>query len=311
MKAEFFYPSRDGMTQIHAIEWVPEGNVKAVLQISHGMVEYIDRYDEFAEYLAGQGYYVVGHDHLGHGKSVTEEDRLGYFHETRGNDFVIGDIHELRMRTMKKYPEVPYFMLGHSMGSFLLRQYIQMYGKGLAGVLIVGTGYQPAIVLHVGRALCRIISLVKDDHVRCKIVDGMAFGGYNKRFEPARTSKDWLTKDEAIVDKYLADPWCSFMFTINAYYHMFGGMLQLTKRKNLKKIPKELPVYFIAGKDDPVGNFGKGVEKVYHQYRALGIKDVSIRLYETDRHEILNETDRQQVFKDIWFWLELKRKRRK
>lgn len=311
MKSEFYYPSRDGMTQIHAIEWVPEGKVKAVLQISHGMVEYIDRYDEFAGYFAARGYYVVGHDHLGHGKSVTDETRLGYFHETKGNEFVIGDIHALRSLTTQKYPDVPYFLLGHSMGSFLLRQYIQMYGNGLAGAVIVGTGYQPAAVLHTGRLLCRLIRMVKGDHYRSRLVDQMAFGGYNKRFEPSRTGKDWLTKEETVVDRYLADPLCTFMFTVNAYFNMFGGMLKLTKRSGLEKIPKDLPVFFIAGKEDPVGNFGKGVEKVCRQYRELGIKDVAIHLYETDRHELLNETDRKRVYEDVWSWLERRIDRRK
>lgn len=303
MKSEFFYPSRDGVTSIHAIEWIPTQKPRAILQISHGMVEYIARYDEFAEYLCERGIYVVGQDHLGHGQSVVNEESHGYFHEKNGNEFVIGDIHELRRRTRERYPEIPYFMLGHSMGSFLTRQYIQTYGNGLAGVIIMGTGYQPAAILHGGRAVCRILSVLKGDHHRSHLVNNMAFGGYNKRFNPARTEVDWLTKDEAIVDKYREDPWCTFLFTVNAYYNMFGGMLELTKKENLKRIPRKLPVFFVSGKDDPVGNFGKGVEKVCREYREVGIKDVSIKLYEDDRHEILNELDRQQVYEDIEKWM--------
>ena len=142
MKHEFYYTSRDSVTKIHAIEWIPDGEVKGILQICHGMVEYIDRYDEFAKFMSGHGYYVVGHDHLGHGKSIQTEADLGYFDERKGNQYVIGDIYQLQEMTKKKYPDVPYFMLGHSMGSFLLRQYLTMYAGGLSGAVIMGTGYR-------------------------------------------------------------------------------------------------------------------------------------------------------------------------
>lgn len=151
MKHEFYYTSRDSVTKIHAIEWLPDIDIKGVLQICHGMVEYIDRYDEFAEFMSEHGYYVVGHDHLGHGKSIQTEADLGYFDERKGNQYVIGDIYQLQEMTRKKYPDVPYFMLGHSMGSFLLRQYLTMYAEGLAGVVIMGTGYQGMLTLCAGR----------------------------------------------------------------------------------------------------------------------------------------------------------------
>lgn len=143
MKKDFYYLSRDGKTQIHAIEWIPESEVRGILQICHGMVEYIERYEEFASYMCEHGYCVVGHDHLGHGKSINTEADYGYFPEQDGNRFVIGDIQQLRVMTEKEYPNLPYLMLGHSMGSFLLRQYLTMYGEGLAGAVIMGTGYQP------------------------------------------------------------------------------------------------------------------------------------------------------------------------
>lgn len=303
MKRHFTYPSRDGVTQIHAIEWKPEGEVKAVLQLCHGMVEFIDRYDDFARYMVERGFCVVGNDHLGHGESVVSDEKHGFFHEKRGNECVIGDIHKLREITQKQYPDVPYFMLGHSMGSFLIRQYMKLYGHGLAGVIVMGTGYQPPVVVAAGKALCRIIAAFKGWDYRSRLIDNMAFGSYNKRFEPARTSKDWLTKDEKIVDEYLANPWCTFTFTVNAYYHMFRGMQVISKKANLERIPKELPVFFVAGADDPVGNFGKSVQKVFKKYQACGVRDVSIELYENDRHEILNETDKQSVYADLAAWM--------
>ena len=161
MKREFFYPSADGETDIHAVEWIPEGEVKAVLQISHGMVEYADRYDAFAAWLAQRGWYVTGNDHLGHGKSVTSEEKYGFFHVPDGNACVIRDIHALKERTGKKYPGVPCFMLGHSMGSFLLRQYLLRYGRGLAGAVIMGTGYKGKPILLAGQLLCRLFAAVK------------------------------------------------------------------------------------------------------------------------------------------------------
>lgn len=304
MKREFTWKSRDGITMIHGIEWKPEGEVKAVLQMIHGMVEYIDRYDKFAEFLCAHGYYVVGHDHLGHGKSVQNEEAYGFFHETKGNEYIIGDIHKLREMTQEKYPDVPYFMLGHSMGSFFIREYMELYGEGLAGVIVMGTGAQPAAVLEAGCLLCRIIALFKGWKYRSRLVDNMAFGSYNKRFEPARTEKDWLTKDEQIVDVYLAHPWCTFRFTVNAYYHLFRAMQFLQKRKNIRRIPADLPLFFVAGAEDPVGNFGKSVVKAGKMCRKCGVKDVEIKLYEGDRHEILNETDRDKVFTDLMKWMD-------
>lgn len=304
MRNEFYYPSGDGRTQIHGMEWLPEGRIKGVLQICHGMVEYIERYDEFAGYMASHGYYVVGHDHLGHGKSIVSEEDYGYFPENGGNGFVIGDIHKLRQMTMKKYPDVPYYMLGHSMGSFLLRQYLTMYGEGLAGAVIMGTGYQPQPVLLGGQMVCRLISGLKGWRFRSVLVNNMAFGSYNKRFEPSETKKDWITSDEEHRRRYVADPLCSFVFTVGAYYQMFEGMKVLNRKKSMEQIPKELPVFFVAGADDPVGNFGKNVRKIYEKYKAAGIRKVDLKLYPGDRHEILNETDRDVVYDDICAWLE-------
>ena len=307
MKKEFTYLSADGITNIHAIEWKPEGEIKAILQIAHGMVEYIDRYDEFASYLCEKGYMVIGNDHLGHGLSVKDGTCYGYFHETRGNECVIADIHRLRSLTQKIYEDIPYFVLGHSMGSFLMRQYIELYGEGLKGAIIMGTGEQSPVVVGAGKTLCKIIAMFKGWKHRSELVDNMAFGSYNKGFEPARTEKDWLTKEEKVVDAYLANPWNTFRFTVNGYYHMFRGMMYASKKEHIQQIPKDLPLFLVAGDKDPVGENGKAVKKVYETYKACQIKDVRIKLYENDRHEILNETDRATVFEDIWMWLEEKR----
>ena len=301
-KREFTFLSADHKTRIHAIVWEPDGECRGVLQICHGMVEYIDRYDEFAGYLNERGWMVVGHDHLGHGKSVTSETELGYFGHPDGNQYVIADIHALRKQTQTENPGVPYFMLGHSMGSFLLRQYLEMHGNGLKGAIIMGTGTQPGIVLKLGKIICKTIAVFRGWHYRSTFVDNMAFGGYNKKFEPARTKNDWLTKDTTIVERYCQDPLCTFQFTVNAYYQMFRGIEYA--QIHVDQLPKKLPLLLTAGAQDPVGNFGKSVSELYEIYQKAGIQDVSLKLYENDRHEILNETDRQDVYGDIAVWLE-------
>ena len=301
-KREFFFKSCDGVTKIHVIEWIPERDVRAVLQICHGMTEHIDRYDEFARYLTEKGFYVVGHDHLGHGRSVQGEDYYGYFHQTDGNAYVIGDIHKLRYWIEKKYAGLPYFMLGHSMGSFLLRQYLMRYSEGLAGTIIMGTGYHSIPELVTGQALCKMIAAVRGWKYRSHLVNTIGFGGFNRRFRPCETDKDWLTTDREKRDAYINDPYCGFIFTVNGYYHMFEGMKCLEKRKNIDKIRKDLPLLLVSGADDPVGAFGKGVRKVYNEYKAAGL-NAELRFYEGDRHEILNETDRAKVQEDCFRWL--------
>lgn len=303
-KKEFTFPSTDGRTTIHAIEWSPENEVKAILQIAHGMVEYIDRYHEFAAYLADRGICVVGHDHLGHGQSVCSEDEYGYFPQPDGNKCVIRDIHKLRGITKEKYPDVPYFMMGHSMGSFLLRQYLTMYSKGLAGAIVMGTGHQPKAILQAGQLVCKITAMLNGWKCRSQLVNNLSFGSYNKKFEPAETSKDWITSYKPIRDLYVKDPLTSFTFTVGGYYQMFEGMKVLDTKGSVEKIRKDLPVFFVAGADDPVGDFGKGVEKIYDKYKAAGIKDVQIKLYKDDRHEILNETDREVVYQDLYEWIQ-------
>ncbi len=300
-KKEFYYPSADGMTRIHAIRWEPEGKPKAIVQIIHGMIEFIDRYDDFAKYLAGFGFLVTGEDHLGHGASVVSDDYHGYFGK-KGNEWVIADIHKLRTMIQEEYPDTPYLMLGHSMGSFLIRQYITEkdaeYAEGLKGVVVMGTGWTPNAVSGIAKNLARLMGTGKIGK-RAKLIDGMAFGSYLKKIENPRTISDWLTKDTEIVDKYRANPWNTFYFTPNGYYHMFSGMQKAHDIKRMKKLPAGLPILFASGAEDPVGNWGEGVRKAYMVYTENTDCDVDIRLYIGDRHEILNETDRQEVYEDM------------
>ena len=298
MKKEFYYPSKDGLTQIHAVEWIPEGEVKAVLQIAHGMVEHIERYHGFASYLSEHNIYVTGHSHLGHGKSMTSSDKMGYFADPKGNDCVIGDIHELRNITRKKYPEAPYFMMGHSMGSFLLRQYLGMYGEGLSGAIVMGTGEQPDMILAGGKLVCKVIAACKGWEHRSSFVNSLVIGGFEKEM-----GKGWLSRNEENVKEYAKDPLSGFVFTLNAFYHMFDGMSKMNGQEKNGKIQKELPTFFVAGAEDPVSAHGKGVETVYKRYVEKGATKASIKLYPEDRHEIVNEVDKELVFEDLLDWI--------
>ncbi len=304
MKREYTFLSKDGKTQIHTVEWLPEGKPLGVLQICHGMVEYINRYHDFAEYMAEKGYYVVGHDHLGHGDSVVSAECLGYFAEKEGNACVIADIHKVRLLTMDKYPDIPYIMLGHSMGSFLLRQYLGTYAEGLTAAIIMGTGRQPGVILGAGKTICQVIAGVKGWKHRSTFVNNMAIGGYNKRFEAENCSAAWLSKDEKITMKYTKDPLCTYTFTVNAYYNMFSGMSIMNRQEKAGKFRKDLPLLLVAGQDDPVGNFGKSVDNLYQFYKKCGIEDVQLKLYHNDRHEILNELDKAVVYEDILNWIQ-------
>ena len=297
-KKDFYYLSADGNTKIHGIRWMPEGEIKAVLQILHGMAEYIERYHAFAQFLNERGILVVGHDHLGHGKSVTEEKNFGYFKEPDGNRCVIADIHQLRKQTQEEYAGVPYFMMGHSMGSFLLRQYLGKYEEGLSGAIIMGTGDQPAAALKAGKLVCKMIAAGKGWYHRSQFVNGLAIGAYEKKL-----GLGWLSVNEANVRAYEQDPLCGFTFTVNGFYHMFDGMDQMNKQESAGKLPKNLPLFFVAGAEDPVGSFGKGVRKVYERYLSKGAKKAALKLYPKDRHEILNEDDRMQVYEDLYAWI--------
>ena len=293
-KQEFTYKSFNGKNTIRAMRYIPEKDIVAVLQIAHGMVEFIDRYEDFAKFLCDRGILVTGNDHLGHGGSVDSEDDWGYFGKD-GNTVLIEDMNKLTDITKELYPDKPYFLLGHSMGSFYARQYLMFYGSKLTGAIIMGTGMESLEKIKGGLLLCRMVALFKGWRHRSKLINSIAFGTYNKQFEPARTRVDWLSKDEKLVDWYINEPRCSFVFTVDGYYNMFTGLTRLHDKKLLNQMPKQLPVFFVAGKDDPVGGFGKEVENSAKSFIDAGMMNVSMKLYPNDRHEI--------VYQDLYEWI--------
>ena len=281
--------------------WMPEGAPKAIVQLVHGMAEHIDRYDAPARALCDAGYLVVGHTHLGHGPKATIQ---GHFADEDGWDRLLEDIHRLRTETEKAYPGVPYFILGHSMGSFLTRCYLTEHGEGLRGAVLSGTGWFGAGQVKSGIALTNILCALGQAQKPAPLVDKLAFSSSNKPFRPNRTNFDWLCRDNAEVDKYIADPYCGFLFTASGYRELFRGLDRLRNMDTLKKMPKELPVYFFGGDSDPVGSLGSGIPKVADQFRAAGLRDVTVKLYPGGRHEMFNEINREEVYQDLIAWLD-------
>jgi alpha-beta hydrolase superfamily lysophospholipase len=275
----------------------------------HGMIEYIERYLPFFEYLNSKGFLVVGHDHLGHGQSINTKDDLGFFGEPKPNEIVMNDIHTLRLMIQQKFPKLPFFMAGHSMGSYLLREYISLKGEGIAGAVIIGTGYQPPIKTTLGLCLCKIMRCFKGPRHRSKFCKKniLETGPFTK-FDLTKSDENnsWITSDPKMAKIYNEDQKMNFDFTLNGYI----GLIEATKFScdtlNISKIRKNLPILLVAGGNDPVGDFGKGVKKVYKKMKSAGILDVTMKIFESDRHEILNEVNRYEVFEYINAWFDEK-----
>lgn len=303
--SEFTFLSSDGKTQLHGMLWEPEGvAVRAVLQICHGVAEHIARYDGFARALNEQGIVVAGHDHLGHGKSLPEGGTPVYFGESNTWNTVVDDIYVLHQRIRLWYPDVPLCIMGHSMGSFLTRTYLIRYPGTVKAAIIMGTGWQPKAVIAGGMAVAKAVGAVVGENGTSDLVTNLAFGAYNKLFAPNRTSCDWLSADEGNVDAYMADPLCGADATVGLFRQMLSGIRFNQKLSNLRQMDPRIPVLFVAGEKDPVGDCGNGVRRTYQEFRRAGVQDCTLKLYPGLRHEILNEkAQQQQIFEDIGQWL--------
>lgn len=306
VKEAFYFDSHDGKHKLHAVRYTPDekGNVRCVLQIVHGMAEYVERYEEFAEFLTARGYAVTGEDHLGHGKTAAGKGKYGYFGEEDPASALVENVHRLREITGELYKGVPYVLMGHSMGSFIARNYMFRHGEGLAGAVIMGTGMESLVTVRLAKAAAEIQKAFCGDSHTSRLIDKMAFGGYNKRIDGPRTAFDWLSRDGERVERYIADPECGFVFTVNGFSALFELISRLYSKENLARIPKKLPVYMVSGTADPVGGYGKGVRRAYESLRAAGLQEITLKLYEGGRHELLNETNRDQVMEDIYAWTE-------
>ena len=303
-KREFSFLSADGKTQIRAIEWQPDGKPKGIFQMTHGMIEHIDRYDGLGGFLCSNGFYVVGHDHLGHGGTAKKPEDYGYFADKKGDEIILSDMHELRRIAVEKYPDIPYFMLGHSMGSYFLRRYLAINGKGLSGALIMGTGANPGAVAIGGMAVCSIIALFKGWRYRSPFMEKLFFTGAFDKYDNdgGRPEMNWRSKDPSIGQGCLTDHRCNFRFTLKAYRDFLRTILFVSKQKSADAVPQNLPLFILSGAEDPIGGMGEGVKKVEKMYRDAGVKDVTLKLYEDCRHEILLETEKEMIFEDILGW---------
>jgi alpha-beta hydrolase superfamily lysophospholipase len=318
-ESSFTFPSYDGRSAIYVLLWEPDGVTgeaaattdvaatapRGIVQIIHGASEYGARYRHFATFLTNTGFVVCADDHIGHGQSAGTPEELGHLPAKGGLDILVNDEHQLRQIIAARYPQdTPYIMLGHSMGSFILRAYIPRHGTGLAAAILSGTGHQAPGLSAFGNTAARLISRFRGASHHSNFLHNMGMGGLSKAISNARTPLDWLSTDPAVVDAYIADEHCGMMFTAGGYATLTELTGDMTKPDNAARVPKELPLLLIAGSNDPVGENGAAVEKAAQFYRDAGIRCVDLKIYEGLRHEILNEPIRETIYQDILNWLE-------
>ena len=302
MRTDFYFDSVSG-GKIHGCRWTPDGEIKAIVQFVHGIAEYVERYDDFAEFLNTKGILVVAEDHMGHGKSICEKTPVGCF--SGGWQAAVDDSYRLLKDTMKEFPGVPFILFGHSMGSFMARTVLAKYpDSGITAAIICGSAWMPGAVIGAGKAVATLVCKKNGANEPSQLLQNIMFGSYNKKIEHPRTACDWLTRDRNIVDTYVADPLCGFVPSAGLIRAMMDGLQYIQYPKNLDAMDKDLPVFFVAGGDDPVGGYGAGVEQAAEQFRKHGMKHVDVKIYPLCRHEIHNEINKQEVYNDVASWIE-------
>lgn len=297
------FTSHDGKTAVSYYVFSPLNcEARGVIQLCHGMCEYVLRYEHLARELCKRGFVFCGNDHLGHGYTAENDEELGFTAEGGGAAFMVQDVHRLTCIIKKKYAGLPVVLLGHSMGSFIARLYMEHYASELSAAIISGTG-GPESPAALGKKLAKIVMVKKGERDRSELLDKLAFGKYNKKFkEPSPNA--WLSRDEEVQNKYSEDKFCNYKFTARGFYDLFDMLGAVSKKKWAKRIPSELPILMISGDMDPVGNYGKGVRKVYDRLAAAGVEDVTLRLYVGGRHELFNEINKEVVIRNTVEWIE-------
>ena len=300
---ELYFPSTDGKNTIHAELFIPsDHNIKGVVQLAHGMMDYVGRYGLLAEALCGAGYVLAGNDHLGHGSTVSTSADFGFFADEGGYNYVIDDVYKMNRLLKEQFQGLPLVLLGHSMGSFISRLYAEKYSDSIDGLIIHGTaGPNPA--LGAGKLVVKLMKAVKGERYRSPFVSSLAEGGYNKGFDPAEGTGAWLTREAELVAGRPSDPKTNFIFTLSGYADLFTMLAECNSRRWFYSFPITLPTLVVSGENDPVGGFGKGVRYVYENLKKNGA-DVELKLYKGARHELFNETNRHEVFADIIAWIE-------
>lgn len=297
------FTSADGKTKVAGYIFEPLTQPRGIVQISHGMCEYVMRYEALARELCGAGYVVCGNDHLGHGNTAAEEKDLGFTASGGGADHIVRDLYKMTEIIKEKYKGIPVVLLGHSMGSFVARRYISEYGSGLCGAIISGTA-GPESPTGAGKLLAKIIMAFRGERHRSNFLKNISMGSYNKRFKDENCPESWLSRDEKIRSMYADDPFCSFTFTVRAYHDLFTLLGSVSEKGWAGSVPRDLPILMISGDMDPVGNYGTGVRRVHDSLVAAGVKDITLKLYSGGRHEMFNETNRAEVISDTVAWLD-------
>lgn len=292
----------DDGTKLFTRRWLPEGSPRAIVQIAHGMAEHSERYDRLAQALTDAGFAVYANDHRGHGHTAAPADH-GYFADQDGYAKVVGDLDSVRVAALAEHPGLPVVLLGHSMGSFLARSYATQHGDKLAALVLSGTGGDPGLLGKVGLAIAKGEAKVRGRRHKSGLMNALTFGQYNAKFKPKRTDFDWLSRDPSEVDKYIADPLSGNVFTSGFFVDLLGGLAQVNDDGQVSKVPNQLPILLVSGDLDPVGAQGKGVRAVAAQYERLGVREVTTKLYPGARHEIFNETNRDEITADVIGWI--------
>lgn len=305
LENEFTFRSEEG-TEIFVYTWKPDVKVavKGIVQIAHGMAETGARYKRFAKKLTENGYIVYINDHRGHGKTAKQVENVGYLAEKEGFKWLVEDLHQLSVIVKKEQPNLPLFLFGHSMGSFVAQKYIMLYGHELKGAILTGSNGKQGMILYIAKLLARIEIMIHGRRAKSEKLARMSAGKYNKAFKPNRTDFDWLSKDTSEVDEFINDPFCGTVFTAGFFYDLLTGIIEIENKRNIAYVPKKLPIYIFSGDRDPVGNQGKGVLRLFDTYKDIGIRDVTYKLYKDGRHEMLNETNREEVMSDVIAWLD-------
>lgn len=305
MKTDIFsFKGKDG-ADIFFYRWLPDekNDIKAIVQIIHGMREHAGRYKEFAQALTDAGFAVYSNDHRGHGKTGGSPQAYGHFADEGGWDLVVSEVFKLTEILKQENPLKDIFIYGHSMGSFLARDYSLTHGKEIRGLIISGTKTSPGFIENIGTLIAKMQIRKNGPKVKSPLLLSLTFGKYNKYFKPNRTPSDWISRDMQKVDELIADPYCNGQLSATFFLDLANGLTKINKMENMKKTPRHLPIYLLAGTKDPVCNFSKDILKVYGDYKKAGIKDISFKFYQGARHEIINELNRQEVYKDIIDWI--------
>lgn len=305
-KNEFYYKSADGKTNIHGVEWLPDEQPVAILQVAHGVTEYILRYEEMAKYFVDRGIAVVGNDHLGHGTSIAEDSEPMYFGPEGSWDWVVQDIHTCRELISNKFPDVPYCLLGFSLGSFAVRTFLIKYPNDVDASILVGTGQIPLMQIAIAKYIAKKEAKKFGESHATPTIKQLTFGTYNKLFKPNRTDFDWLCSSDKALDKYIDDPMRGDCMSSGLFRELLNGMAFTGKMDNIEKMNKQVPILFLSGDKDPVGNCGRGVERSYNSFKKAGIIDISQKLYPDLRHDILHEDCREEIYDEIYRWMKNK-----